>query len=270
MHSAEVARMANVSVRTLRHYHALGLLPEPPRSQNGYREYDALDVAQVLRIRRLSSLGFSLSQIKEMLDDSEKDAIEDDALALLDRELELKIEELRAQRRVIAQLRAENLDPALPVRFARALKIFYGDALFEQRSKETMRYDQAALSIAAHLYSEDDLDELERFARRAHEVGAIEPMRELESKIEGLAPDAPEDERARLVEEAVHLLEPLLDCFDPANWLEEDDAFWELFDWLADSTQNPAQIDVNQRIEDTLVSMIRAKAQILLDYDVTS
>lgn len=48
---------AIVGPRSLRHYHALGLLPEPSRQANGYREYGALDVARLLRIKRLAALG---------------------------------------------------------------------------------------------------------------------------------------------------------------------------------------------------------------------
>ena len=69
MHSNEVAKLAGVTVRTLRHYHQLGLLPEPPRQANGYRDYSPADVARVLRIKRLASLGFSLEDIGGMLND---------------------------------------------------------------------------------------------------------------------------------------------------------------------------------------------------------
>ena len=39
MRSKEIAALAGVSIRTLRHYHQIGLLPEPPRQNNGYRAY---------------------------------------------------------------------------------------------------------------------------------------------------------------------------------------------------------------------------------------
>ena len=51
MRSNEVAKLAGVTVRTLRHYHQLGLLSEPPRRANGYRDYSPADVARVLRIK---------------------------------------------------------------------------------------------------------------------------------------------------------------------------------------------------------------------------
>ena len=68
MRSKELADLAGVTVRTLRHYHQMDLLPEPPRAENGYRSYGALDLVRVLRIKRLASLGMPLQQVKHMLE----------------------------------------------------------------------------------------------------------------------------------------------------------------------------------------------------------
>ena len=168
MRSNEVAKLAGVSVRTLRHYHSLGLLPEPPRSDNGYRDYTAADVARVLRIKRLASLGFPLARIGAVLE--EMDAPKADpntgstapspmsALEELDCELALEIERLQEQRRTIAALRAENLDPDLPVRFSRVLRMLPGVDTLADASPA----DRTALIVAGHLYDDDELGELER------------------------------------------------------------------------------------------------------------
>jgi len=50
-----VAELAGVSARTVRHYHQIGLLPEPARTANGYRGYEPRDVVAVLRARQLAS-----------------------------------------------------------------------------------------------------------------------------------------------------------------------------------------------------------------------
>lgn len=115
MRSNEVAKLAGVTVRTLRHYHQLGLLSEPPRRANGYRDYSPADVARVLRIKRLAALGFPLSRIGDVLEemDAEGHATSASALDELDRELALEIARLQEQRRTIAELRAEHLDVAL-------------------------------------------------------------------------------------------------------------------------------------------------------------
>lgn len=50
----ELAALAGVSTRTVRHYHPLGLLPEPVRLPNGYREYRLRDAVLLARVRRLT------------------------------------------------------------------------------------------------------------------------------------------------------------------------------------------------------------------------
>lgn len=283
MRSNEVAKAADVSVRTLRHYHDLGLLPEPPRSANGYRDYSALDVARVLRIKRLSSLGFSLADIAQMdaaegegttstsaargdanlkcagQDGAPFASSEDAMLAALDAELERKIEALQQQRRTIARLRAERLDPALPANFAHALKLFYGDGERANWS-DLSESDRAALVLAGHLYDEEDAQRLAHFAQEAERLGTLEQLQDLDARIASLPADATEREQDALVEEALALLEPLLGCFDPSK-SEGDDAAWRIFDDLMNATQNPAQKQVNDRIEEAIAARMRALAK---------
>ena len=60
----EVAELAGVSTRTIRHYHQIGLLPEPARSANGYRVYDEAELRVVREIRSLLAVGFDLDDIR--------------------------------------------------------------------------------------------------------------------------------------------------------------------------------------------------------------
>jgi MerR family mercuric resistance operon transcriptional regulator len=65
----EMARLANVNVQTLRFYERKGLLRPPPRRVlSGYREYPSETVGIVKFIHRAQQLGFSLREIKELLD----------------------------------------------------------------------------------------------------------------------------------------------------------------------------------------------------------
>ena len=65
--AGEVASQASVNVETLRYYEREGLLPEPARSDSGYRLYSDETVKTVRFIKRSQDLGFSLSEIKELL-----------------------------------------------------------------------------------------------------------------------------------------------------------------------------------------------------------
>lgn len=67
MSIGELAAAAAISTRTVRHYHAVGLLPEPARRSNGYREYDAVALLRLVRIRRLIGLGLSLPEVGSAL-----------------------------------------------------------------------------------------------------------------------------------------------------------------------------------------------------------
>jgi DNA-binding transcriptional MerR regulator len=71
MKIGELAALAGVSTRTVRHYHHLGLLPEPDRLANGYRDYRLRDAVALARIRRLAELGLSLDEIRDVLADDE-------------------------------------------------------------------------------------------------------------------------------------------------------------------------------------------------------
>src|SRR5919202_556228 len=56
-----LASYAGVTVRAVRHYHQIGLLPEPERDASGYRTYDAAAVVRLIRIRTLAEAGVPLA-----------------------------------------------------------------------------------------------------------------------------------------------------------------------------------------------------------------
>ena len=63
----ELAGAVGVNVQTVRYYERRGLLPKPKRRASGYREYLATDVARLEFIRRAQALGFTLSEIEQLL-----------------------------------------------------------------------------------------------------------------------------------------------------------------------------------------------------------
>lgn len=65
--SGDLAKKSNVNTETLRYYEKEGLLPEPERTESGYRLYADEDVKRVRFIKRAQELGFSLKEIKELL-----------------------------------------------------------------------------------------------------------------------------------------------------------------------------------------------------------
>lgn len=64
----EFAQIAGVTVRTLHHYHRLGLLKPSGYTDAGYRLYQKRDLIRLQQIVTLKFIGFSLTEIKQLLD----------------------------------------------------------------------------------------------------------------------------------------------------------------------------------------------------------
>ncbi|MCI3150398.1 MULTISPECIES: MerR family transcriptional regulator [Streptomyces] len=87
MQIGEVAARTELSLRTIRHYEETGLVIPSARSQGGFRLYTETDVARLMVIRRMKPLGFTLEQMRDLLDATDRldaatglDADERDAL----------------------------------------------------------------------------------------------------------------------------------------------------------------------------------------------
>lgn len=84
----ELARASGLTVRTLHHYDALGLLVPSERSEAGYRLYRAADVERLYRIRALRSLGVPLAEIGPALEGLPLAELVERQLAAVDERLE--------------------------------------------------------------------------------------------------------------------------------------------------------------------------------------
>ena len=60
---SQLAPYAGVTVRAVRHYHKIGLLPEPHRNDPGYRTFDAAAVVRLIRINTLARSGVPLARV---------------------------------------------------------------------------------------------------------------------------------------------------------------------------------------------------------------
>ena len=63
----EVAKLTGIGVETVRFYEKSGLIDEPPRTEAGYRQYPEDTASRVRFIRHAKTLGFTLTEIKELL-----------------------------------------------------------------------------------------------------------------------------------------------------------------------------------------------------------
>lgn len=100
----ELARRAHVCAPTIRYYEKIGVLPPPPRADNGYRVYQEVDLERLRFVARARSLEFSLDEIREILAFRERE--EAPCTYVLSR-IEEKVQEIDRRMTALSQLRQE-------------------------------------------------------------------------------------------------------------------------------------------------------------------
>jgi DNA-binding transcriptional MerR regulator len=218
MRIGELAVAVGVTTRTVRHYHHLGLLPEPERRPNGYRDYTLRHAVVLARIRRLTELGLGLAEVRDVLaDDAGRDLTEvleelDTDLARQEAAIRERRERLRALLDQDGNLPAEG--PVSPELAALLTGMAHGpESPMAARDREVLALIDTVASpenrkrLMAALGS---AFETPAAVARAHEVYAL---------LDALAdadPDDPDDPR---VDEAARVL---ADCL-PDSLLQEAD-----------------------------------------------
>lgn len=101
MTRGEVAEKAGVNPETLRYYERKELIPKPARSDGGFRLYDDSYVERLRFIRRAKDLGFTLAEIKDLLElRVDDEATCRDVKGQADEKIEEVEEKIRALKRI--------------------------------------------------------------------------------------------------------------------------------------------------------------------------
>ncbi len=111
MRIAELEQRTGINRHTLRYYEKEGLLLEVGRGENNYRDYPEKAVERVTMVSQLKELGFSLREIRELLNALRSDTIDCAQGALLMAEkkaaVDQRIRELKKVSRMLGQQQAE-------------------------------------------------------------------------------------------------------------------------------------------------------------------
>jgi len=164
---SDLARLSGVTVRTLHHYDAIGLLRPSGRTEAGYRRYSAADAHRLGRILAYRSCGLSLSDIEAIIDDDDPIGHLRRQLVLLDARrqgLDRQRETLR--RALEARLMGITLDPDEMLEVFGEHDPTAHSAEVEERWGDTAAYQESHRRTSG--YSKDD------WQRMAAETEAIE------------------------------------------------------------------------------------------------
>lgn len=221
----EIADLAATTVNTVRHYHRVGLLEEPDRTSNGYKQYGVRHLVRLLQIRRLRDLGVPLDRIEEVGSSTGSSM---DALQAVDSDLAVSIERLQRARAEIKAI----------VEGSSAADVPPG---FEKLARKLTTSERALMLIYAQLYDDAAMADVRRMLETEPDEASV--------AFEALSADSDEASRQQLAEEyAETLARNILEY----PWLSDPTAHLSKSPRITQATfvesvvalYNPAQLDV--------------------------
>lgn len=174
--TSQLAELAGTTLKTVRHYHEIGLLDEPERAANGYKRYGVEHLVRLLRIRRLVDLGVPLADISSV---EGADEGAEQILHALDAELAASIERQQRMRRELAAVLDNRASIDLPADFTTL-----ADDLPEAQRSLLLAYSSILTPSAMSALREQ----------------LAAPRSDVAAQFESLPADAPEDVRRRLAQ----------------------------------------------------------------------
>jgi DNA-binding transcriptional MerR regulator len=229
----QLAAYAGVTVRAVRHYHQIGLLPEPERDASGYRRYCAPAVVSLIKIRTLADAGVPLSQIGQMLEADPTTFAE--AVERIDTHLRDEIDRLQVSRNQVARLAAGD-SLVLPREV-----VAYLDRLREIGTSERMMAgERDGWILIAARWPDKVLEWMPDKMAQLEDPRVVRLYRVLSEFMETDGSDEP------LMVEAVDIMVELAEQAEAAGDLDldeagKDDVSFALLDDLADAADKRAE-----------------------------
>src|SRR5713226_8077676 len=104
VHIGKAAKLAGVSVDTIRFYQRLGLIKSAGRSAGGYRLFDGEQIRDLTFVRHAQELGFSLTEVKELMPLRQKHHVCSEVQSMLNHKLGAVREKINSLARLEAEL----------------------------------------------------------------------------------------------------------------------------------------------------------------------
>jgi DNA-binding transcriptional MerR regulator len=229
----QVAELAGTTVKAVRYYHQIGLLDVPERTANGYKQYEVPHLVRLLQIKRLSDLGVPLSDVAAM---ERADEAPDEAIRVLDAELEATVDRLNRVRAELAVILRHRAPAYVPPAFAPI-------------SRDLSDRQRSLLMVYSSVLSEESMEEFRAQIGKGDET---------EGEFEALPPDADDAAVERLAtrmwpvvlrarEQSPHLAD--MAAAAPQNTKRAGRTMAEAIAQL----YNPAQLRVLKRLSELLV-----------------
>ncbi|WP_019412485.1 MerR family transcriptional regulator [Paenisporosarcina sp. TG20] len=127
---SQLAKACEVNIETIRYYERRGLIPEPPRNKSGYRNFPESTVKDIQFIKRTQDLGFTLKEIKNLLnasndEDFRSEQVHDFATSKI-KEIEEKIQNMYRMNALLEDLAQKCPGPGILKNDCPIIKNFEG------------------------------------------------------------------------------------------------------------------------------------------------
>ena len=233
----EAACMVGLTPRTLRYYESIGLLPKAERTSGNYRLFNVMDIIDLIRIKRLTGLGFDLQHVRQIMDDPTSP----EATAALDAQRQVltqQIDELQEKRTKIEEIQNAQAPLDVAIEFA-DLERAWADAQSGLDVEDRLKLEIELLAAFADDHDRLKYEKLTRAFIEKHDDPEFRELRVLDTRLESLEPDASPEEITVLVDDYVRVLGPILAEFPPMSKKTVD-----LNSAMEEFTYNEAQLAV--------------------------
>ncbi|WP_150306779.1 MerR family transcriptional regulator [Planctomonas psychrotolerans] len=247
----EIADLAGTTVNAVRHYHRVGVLEEPDRMSNGYKQYEVRHLVRLLQIRRLRDLGVPVDRIEQVGFSGQTPMA---ALTAIDADLAKSIERLQRARAEIKAILLGSSVTDLPPGF-------------EGVASKLSTPERSLVLIYSQLYDEEAMaDVREMIESEPDDVGGA---------FASLAPDADERTRQQVAEQYAPVIARTLTDYP---WLSDQtghvskspEATQETVAQSVAALYNPAQLDVLVRASRIAHEQMRQRETDPVDEESTS
>ncbi|MFD9948355.1 MerR family transcriptional regulator [Nonomuraea sp. NPDC059023] len=222
----DAAAFAGTTPRAIRHYHEIGLLPEPARGGDDRRRYGYDDMIRLLWIRRMADAGIALDDIRAAFADTTSEGGDDGIASVLERLEETLVTqeaELRRQRTAVGRMRTEGSRMGL-------LSDFVADRLKSLPEGSLRQADLDSLLVTERIFGPlGAAVQATRFIALATHPDLREDSDRVDAAEEALDDTiAVDDPRVARVAAERHAFERVLHAvIEDSSLAESDDALWD-------------------------------------------
>jgi DNA-binding transcriptional MerR regulator len=238
----QLADLAGTTVKTVRHYHDIGLLDVPERTSNGYKQYAVTDLVRLLQIKRLTDLGIPLSQVPALsgVDQDLEQAIRD-----VDAEIETRIRRLREVRSELKGILRDHAPVDVPAGFGAV-------------ARDLSESDRALIMVYSRVLDETELADL-------HEM--LLHRDPIDDEFDALPPDADESTISDLADRYAPVIRRQITDYPwmvrPVSaFLRGKGVAQEMVAEAIVALYNPAQQSVRERVGVTVTQEIVAADEV--------